>query len=438
MAHRRHWMAGAGVGAAAAALLVTGPATSALGSAFTGGRASSGATSAQAGTVNLPYMGAFTDSGAEGVQHIADLETWLGGTPMRVGHTYLPGGSWDGIEGEQDLLQPWADWRRADPGRMFVLNVPMQERNEDHLGDSQVRSLIRQGASGAFDEHFTRLAQHLVELGVPDTMIVLGWEMNGTTYSHRCGPDPEDWKTYWNRIVAAMRAVPGQEFRFDFAPSRGTDDVPWTECYPGDDTVDVIGMDSYDQLSEESFDEQVSEPYGLQAQVDFAAGHGKEISYPEWGLFRNGDDPDYVALMLRWMTDHHALYETITDYCPHGVWQCEDNPLSSKVFRAMLYDTDTQPEPLPEPTDPVTPTPTVTPAPTATPTPIATPASTETPDPITVTPTTAPTAVPTAPGAGSVPKPSPVVEGCVSLGLSAGTKKQYQSGEACVRLKSKG
>ena len=106
-------------------------------------------------------------------------------------------------------------------------------------------------------------------------MIVLGWEMNGTTYTHRCGPDPEAWKKYWNRIVTTMRAVPGQKFRFDFAPTRGRDAVPWTQCYPGDDTVDIIGMDSYDQPAGMTFDEQVEEPYGLQAHVDFAKAHGK-------------------------------------------------------------------------------------------------------------------------------------------------------------------
>ncbi|CAG7650641.1 glycoside hydrolase family 26 protein [Actinacidiphila bryophytorum] len=455
MANRRQWTAGAGVGAAVAALLMTGLTTDALGSGYPGTHTPPTGASAHPAPLDVPYLGAFTDSGTPGIQAIAGLQDWLGGTPVRVGHTYLPGDSWDAIEGQQDLLGPWAQWRKADPSRLFVLNVPMQARNEDHLGDSQVRSLIRQGAAGAFDQHFTRLAEHLVELGLPDTVVVLGWEMNGTTYSHRCGPDPQNWKAYWNRIVAAMRAVPGQRFRFDFAPSRGTDDIPWTECYPGDDTVDVIGMDSYDQPPGESFTEQVTEPYGLQAQVDFAAAHGKEVSYPEWGLFRNGDDPDYVALMLRWMSDHNALYQTVTDYCPHGVWQCEQNPLSSRVFRAMLYARNTRPEPLPEPTGSATPAPTATPSPSATPTvaptpstsptPAATPSAT--PSPVSAKPTTVPTVVPTTPapssapvtppGAAPVPQPSPAVEACLPLQLTDEMKKQYESGEVCFRLTPK-
>ncbi|MET7474291.1 glycosyl hydrolase [Streptomyces sp. NPDC005648] len=318
-----------------------------------------------------PAFGAFLDSGARGVARIAELSTWLGGSDLRVGHTYLPGDRWVDIEGAPGFLDVWADWRTEKSDRMLVLNVPMLDRNEDGVSDFQVRSLLRQGAAGAFDHHFRALAERLVELKVPDTVIVLGWEMNGITYTSRCGPDPEAWKKYWNRIVTTMRSVPGQKFRFDFTPTRGRDAVPWTQCYPGDDTVDIIGMDSYDQPTGLSFDEQVKEPYGLQAHVDFAKSHGKPISYPEWGLFRNGDNAEYMKRMLAWMDEHKPLYETLTDYCPHGVWQCGENPKASAVYRSMLSgrldDPTSTPTPTPEPTKPA-------PTPTPTPTPVRPPA----------------------------------------------------------------
>jgi hypothetical protein len=293
------------------------------------------------------------------------LSHWLGGTELKVAHTYLPGGRWRDIEGPPGFLDVWAHWRREKADRTLVLNVPMQERNEENIDDPQVRSLLRQAAAGAFDRHFTALARRLVRLGVPDTVIVLGWEMNGTTYTHRCGPDPQAWKTYFRRIVATMRSVPGQKFRFDFTPSRGLDAVPWTTCYPGDDVVDIIGMDSYDQPSGLSFDEQVKEPFGLQDHVTFARAHGKPISYPEWGLFRNGDNTEYMRRMLAWIDEHKPLYNTLTDYCPHGVWQCSGNPRSSRIYRAALSHRTDQPVPVPSPT----PTPTPTPEPTPTPTP---------------------------------------------------------------------
>ncbi|MGW9070822.1 glycosyl hydrolase [Streptomyces yangpuensis] len=322
-------------------------------------------------------MGAYLDYGPNGVARIPYLSRWLGGREIRVGHTYLPGDQWAGIEGRVSFLEDWARWRLADDDRMFVLNVPMQERNEARVPDQQVARLIRAGARGDHDEHFRRLAERLVSLGVPDTVIVLGWEMNGVTYTHRCRPDPANWKVYWRRVVDVMRAVPGQKFKFDFAPSRGTDAIGWTKCYPGDDHVDIIGMDSYDQAPGETFDEQISQPYGLQKHVDFARAHRKAISYPEWGLFRRGDNPEYVRRMLRWIEQHKPLYHTITDYCPHGVWQCKQNPESSKAFRDAL---------MPEAPGPVVPTP-VVPTPVV-PTPVV-------PTPVVPTPVVPTPAVPT-------------------------------------------
>ncbi|MET9775645.1 glycosyl hydrolase [Streptomyces sp. NPDC006367] len=326
------------------------------------------APEAGTGAGTAPAFGAYLDYGARGVARMAALSHWLGGADLRVGHTYLPGDRWSNIEGAPGFLDVWADWRTREADRMLVLNVPMLERNEERVGDDEVRELLRQGAAGRFDHHFRALAERLVALKVPDTVLVLGWEMNGTTYTHRCGPDPEAWKTYWNRIVTTMRSVPGQEFRFDFTPSRGRDAVPWTRCYPGDDTVDIIGMDSYDQPRGMPFDEQVSEPYGLQAHVDFAKAHGKPISYPEWGLFRNGDNAEYMRRMLAWMDEHKPLYNTVTDYCPHGVWQCGDNPRSTAVYRSVLFGRTDDPATVPEPgTAPTAPT--VPPVPPATPRP---------------------------------------------------------------------
>ncbi|MDK1347755.1 glycosyl hydrolase [Streptomyces sp. 378] len=318
-------------------------------------------------TAPLPATGAYLHYGPQGVARLAWLSRWLGGADLRVGHTYLPGDLWSNIEGAPRFLDAWADWRRERGDRILVLNVPMLERNEEDLSDDEVRALLRRGAAGEFDAHYRRLAERLVGLRVPDTVLVLGWEMNGTTYTHRCGPDPEAWKAYWNRIVGAMRSVPGQRFRFDFTPSRGRDTVPWTQCYPGDGTVDIIGMDTYDQPQGMSFDVQVAEPYGLRAHVDFAKAHGKPVSYPEWGLFRNGDNPEYMRRMLAWIDEHKPLYNTLTDYCPHGVWQCRRNPKAAAVYRSTLYG---RTEPVPTPASVPNPVPVPAPVPETTPEPL--------------------------------------------------------------------
>jgi glycosyl hydrolase family 26 len=288
-------------------------------------------------------FGAFLGSGPGGIERSARLERWLDGTPVTVGHTYLPGDLWSNIEGRPAFLEPWAEWRREKDDRLFVLNVPMLERNEGDVPDPRVRTLLSAGAQGRYDHHFRTLAERLVRLGLPDTVIVLGWEMNGATYTHRCEPNPRAWRTYWRGIVTTMRKVPGQKFRFDFAPARGRDTIGWEECYPGDDVVDIIGLDSYDQPAGQDFDESVSQPYGLRHHAEFADEHDKPISFPEWGLFRNGDNPGYMRRMLEWIAEHRPVYHTISDYCPHGVWRCARNPESSAVFHATITGSPAEP-----------------------------------------------------------------------------------------------
>ncbi|WP_246561881.1 glycoside hydrolase family 26 protein [Streptomyces roseirectus] len=281
-------------------------------------------------------FGAYVGYGTDGIARISGLDAWLGRSTPTVGHAYLPGDRWSNIEGAPGYLAHWAAWRKARKDRLFVLNVPLLERNEAHLPDATVRAELRKAARGTYDRHFRALAQRLVRLGLRDTVLVLGWEMNGITYTHRCGPDPAAWKRYWVRIVTAMRKVPGQRFRFEFTPNRGRDAIPWPRCYPGDRHVDVIGMDAYDSPRGMSFTAQLNEPYGLRAHVRFARAHRKPIAFPEWGLYENGDNPAYMRGMLSWMARQKPLYQTISDYCPHGVWRCRKNPRASAVYKSLM------------------------------------------------------------------------------------------------------
>lgn len=293
-------------------------------------------------------FGVFVGSDERGIALMPQWEQFLGGKQLQVGHTYLPGDSWESIMGAPQLLRPWSEWKAERPEALFVLNVPMAAPNETSeqeartgkqaLTDDQVSTLLDAGANGQYDNVYQALAQRLVQLKLADSVIVPGWEMNGTTYSHRCEPNPESWKQFFRHVVAAMRSVPGQKFLFDFNPSRGTDAISWKKCYPGDDVVDIIGMDSYDQPPGESWQDYVSQPDGMQDQVDFATERGKPVSYPEWGLFRNGDNPAYIRDMYKWITTHDTIYSTYTDYCPHSVLtdQTCSNPQSAAAVSELF------------------------------------------------------------------------------------------------------
>ncbi|MFI6920161.1 glycoside hydrolase family 26 protein [Nonomuraea spiralis] len=307
-------------------------------------------------------FGVFLASDGRGPSLLPAFESWLG-AEVRVGRTYVPGEAWQALGGPDFILQPWLRWRAAKPSRMLVVNVPMIVPNEGGLPDEAVSALLRAGADSAFDPYFDRLARVLVSGRAPDTVIVPGWEMNGIVYSSRCSADPEAWKAYWRRIVTVMRAVPGQRFRFDFTPSRGPDAIGWTDCYPGDDVVDIIGMDSYDQSPGHEFADYVAQPFGLGAQADFATEHHKQISFPEWGLFRYGDRPEFIRDMIGWIAQHDVAYHSIVDYCPHGVWLCPANPKSSQVFKELMRDPGFHPGATPPPTTPPIAPPSAPPAP---------------------------------------------------------------------------
>ncbi|WP_214321165.1 glycoside hydrolase family 26 protein [Nonomuraea sediminis] len=354
-------------------------------------------------TYTVPHptaaLGVFLGSDAQGVERIPDFEQWLG-REVTVGRTYLPGDTWSALRGPDFILEPWSAWRAAKPDRVLAINVPMVVPNEGGLSDTEVSARLRAGATGAYDLTFRHLADRLVATGASDSILSLGWEMNGTTYSSRCAPDPAAWKEYWRRIVTTMRSVPGQHFRFDFTANRGVDAIPWSDCYPGDDVVDIIGLDSYDQPPSGTFAGYISEPYGLQYHADFAAAHGKQLSFPEWGLFRNGDRPKYVRDMLEWIDSHNVAYQSITDYCPHGVWECTDNPQSSLAYRRELKLNDPTPTPSVPSAPPIKPPADVSTTPTV-PTPTPTPTPTE-PTPTVSTPIASTPAGPTP----AVPTPS--------------------------------
>ena len=81
----------------------------------------------------------------------------------------------------------------------------------------------------------------------------------------------------------------------------------------------------------------VATPNELHAEhTIIAAEHGKPMSFPEWGLYDYGDDPSYVRAMYAWIAEHDVVYQTITDYCQHGVWDCHENPASSRVYRQLF------------------------------------------------------------------------------------------------------
>jgi len=208
---------------------------------------------------------------------------------------------------------------------------------------------LEKGAAGEYDEHFVALGKLLVAKGYPDAYLRIGWEFNGGWYPWAAEKNPEAFKAYFRRIVKAFRSVPGQKFRIVWNPAQGWLHIPADKAYPGDDVVDIVALDLYNQSwNPADKDPQVrwrnlvSQPYGLNWLRDFAAKHHKPIALPEWATGTRpdghgyGDDPLFIDNMAAWIKANDVVYHTYWDYNAgdfNGELSSGRMPLSEAAFR---------------------------------------------------------------------------------------------------------
>jgi hypothetical protein len=234
----------------------------------------------------------------------------------------------------------WQPWLQADPADRRV--VISQEMIPDQV-PSNWREL---GAAGAYDGYARELATNLVAAGMGNAVIRLGHEMNGNWYHDDLGNNPAQygvWAAYWARIVRVMRLVPGAHFLFDWNVSAGIQ-TPLASYYPGNNVVDVIGIDIYDSgMPGDPTDPSArwesleSEPGGLAQIVAFAREHGKPLSFPEWGVVNTangglGDDPAFVKGIATVVKDNDVLYQSYFDRATGAVVPLAEAPQSLRTW----------------------------------------------------------------------------------------------------------
>lgn len=181
---------------------------------------------------------------------------------------------------------------------------------------------LAEAAGGKYNPDYKKMAQLLAAWRPQDKFIYVrtAWEFNGNWFHYNAQKDPENFIASWRQFVTTFRSV-SPRFRFDWCPA-GCDSFPITEkAYPGDDYVDIIGLDVYDEVRwhkisdpVKRFNErQLNGPYGLIWHRDFAKQHHKAMSYPEWGSCGNdvGDNSSYfIEQMYKWFIENHVIYAT--------------------------------------------------------------------------------------------------------------------------------
>jgi hypothetical protein len=284
---------------------------------------------------------------------VTKYEEWLG-RKIDLVVDFSTRQTWAEIAAPDEMIQAWKD----KPYRQ-VYSVGLLPEGDDS-------ATIERGAAGEYDVHYRELAGRLVAAGQQDAILRLGWEFN--LESSRWQTDDEKaFIEYWRRVVAAMRAEPGQKFQFDWNPNNGKGKHDAVEYYPGNDVVDFIGVDAYDvaythktypypddcdqscrlERQKNAWRQSIyGDHRGLRFWSKFAAQHGKPMSLPEWGLWKRedghggGENAYYLQQMAAFIADpknavaYHSYFEFDGPDGPHRLMV--DYPDAGNVFRPLF------------------------------------------------------------------------------------------------------
>lgn len=213
-----------------------------------------------------------------------------------------------------EWISPWithpaygyTSWVAEAPHtRQLVLAVNLIPNSLEDVSDPT--GWEQRCADGDFNSYATRLGTNLVAAGLQSSVIRLGAEMNGVWEADFIGTTTQEqnlWATCFANEVTSLRQAVGEHFLIDWDVNACTGAYPYSNFYPGNSYVDIVGLDLYDvdcntPNTSVTFSHLSNEPYGLADFEAFAAAQGKPMSFPEWGLstIPSGDDPAYIGGM---------------------------------------------------------------------------------------------------------------------------------------------
>jgi hypothetical protein len=234
---------------------------------------------------------------------LSQVRAWesFRGSAVTVVQTFADRGSWSTI------TSPWlgsGTEKFAGFAGKWVISQPFFP-----TGGGDMASC----ANGAYTTQWKQFGTWLNARGRSDSIIRLAWEFNGDWSEWSVSKtNPTTWVNCFRQVVSAMRSTDPQ-VRIDWTLNAHSPNA--FENYPGNDYVDIIGIDTYDQwpasLNQASWDSQCNQATGLCSVIRFARSHGKQFSVPEWGLVGSsgtgagqagqagGDNPFYIQQMYQ-------------------------------------------------------------------------------------------------------------------------------------------
>ena len=185
-------------------------------------------------------------------------------------------------------------------------------------------------AAGKHDATFTAIAETIVEHQTQDInpllYVRLGWEANNEyPWKISSGPDNEfdqklaaDYVDAFQHVATLFRSV-DDRFRIEWNQNYSKADAngvfyDLNEIYPGDEYVDVVGVDAYNVNRFSGQDDPVTAweykadaPFGLNWFSSFAAAHGKPLAMTEWGI-DSDNFGHYVDELQEFVRTNNVIY----------------------------------------------------------------------------------------------------------------------------------
>jgi len=250
---------------------------------------------------------------------LAAQETWLGSAFNHIigfAETANASGTWaDCVSSTASFIATF-----ASSGREIKWAIPIC------TGANPIADTI----SGARDIEITQIAEAIAAGHVGSVIDIRpGWEPNFST-SYPWGSTLVTTAEYiaaFRRVTNIFRSV-DKRFRVCYCASMRVDTAwPFEGMYPGDDFVDVIGVDAYmmqtfkgAMTDVEHVEFMFSGPCGINRFRDFAYSHNKMLAINEWGL--DYDNPYYIERIADFVRTNSVVYHAYWDQ-NNGAFQCK-------------------------------------------------------------------------------------------------------------------
>jgi hypothetical protein len=198
-----------------------------------------------------------------------------------------------------------------------------------------VQGNLTSAAAGAYNSYYVQDAEQIAASQKTGPIYVRpGWEFNGSWEPWSAQSDPTDYVAAFQQFVDSYRSV-SNRFEFVWTPNVGSSGMSnVAAAYPGNNYVDVIGVDMYDNNTYQSdptaeFNYFLTEPYGLNWLTQFASANGKPLAVPEWGV--NGDnDSAFIQLADQWFQQNNVLFQSY--------WNSDGGDFSGKLSDGSMPD----------------------------------------------------------------------------------------------------